>query len=610
MATQAIEGQPAPAPFIGLIPSLRQWLLKVNALQLPEKIQHFVVRWIIGYRSQAEKIELQQRKLQRMEAEKARDQLMAEAEGYAREIRNTYTRYGVCYRYKKSEKDSLERIQEVEFIRPFIADNEVVKLLVDTRHLPRGIGIQNLEDDHIKWLLSLNCKHRVITHSNTDCGYWIWIERAEGLGGIPRHISFEEMVKNRPAHLSGERLAFPLGMGENHKFVWRTVPQAGNLLIAGSPDSGKSNFANAIISCLLKHNTPQQLKLLLVDLKGGLEFSFYSGLTDYLLKIPKPRLKREKEPEEIEKPETDCEATDELADEAPAPETAEASPESSAEEDVEDEEVEVSKSERIPAFIERREFVPAALAWLIGEAERRMGVLKKANCKKIQQYNQKNPFNMMPYVVAFIDEWADVKLDRALGAKSEDKLINITNRARATGIYVYLATQSPNKDVLSIRVKNAMNSRMIFRCADQYMSQGLVGTYEASTIDVKVKGRGFWVSGSDRIELQTPYIPNEMVESIVAEVSGGKVVEINPAKRHDVQEREIFEWALEENDGKLGWREVYEKFRLRGFTAEDAKLFGKERMGKTFEVDGVQYELKGPSGFGYNRQGYRLLPIT
>ena len=318
MATQTLRLRLPSWKFIGLVPLVNRSV---------ETGRAFVLRWVIGYRSPEEKHEIAARKLARLEVEQERDKLLADAKHFATEIRNTYTRYGVCYRYRKAEKDSFDSIQEVEFEHPFHVTKEVVKLKVDTRHLPRNIGIQNLEEDNIKRLLAINCGHPVTTHAEDGCGYWIWIEREEGAGGIPRYIAFRDFVPDeedkdfipaypRPAHLAGERLAFPLGVGQNHKPVWRTVPQTGNLLIAGSPDAGKSNMANAIICCLLKHNTPKQLKLLLVDLKGGLEFSFYSGLTDYLLTIPKPRLKRKKEKEtdeEAETPATDCEAIDELA---------------------------------------------------------------------------------------------------------------------------------------------------------------------------------------------------------------------------------------------------------------------------------------------------------
>jgi len=565
--------------------------MATNAVRWPG-VWPLFSRWILGYRSPAEKREQEARKRAEAEEKALYAKLRQEAFQYADSIQLTLTRLNICYRYKKSEQDTFERIQEVGFLRPYRLTPEVIKLKLDTRRLPRGVSCRELEDEYVMRLLSVNCGHPVSYHHDmVECGYWLWVERETGMGGIPRHISWDEMIQARPAHLAGERLAFPVGVGLNrHKPIWRTVPDTGNLLIAGSPDGGKSNFANSLICSLLKHNTPDQLKLMLVDLKGGLEFSFYCGLTDYLLQIPKPKLKEKvKEAKDNEKDEEDTApvaVSISVPDESPA-------------------EKEEFTREIIPAFIEDRRYVPAALAWLIHEAERRMEVLKKANCKKIQQYNQRHP--MMPYIICFIDEWADVKLDRALGARCEDRLVNITNRARATGIYCYVATQSPNKEVLSIRVKNAMNTRMIFRCADQYMSQGLVGDYAASKIDIR--GRGFWVGGRDRFEVQTPYIPNEKVTELVEEVKGGNVTAIEPPKRHDVQDREIYEWALKENEGKLGWREVHAEFEQRGFSNADARSFGSTRIGKVIECNGHKYKIVAAGLFRRNRLPIRMLPV-
>jgi FtsK/SpoIIIE family len=562
---------------------------------------------MMGFRSHAERQEHEATLRAEAEMREKEEKLRAQALEYASALQETLTRLNICYRYRKSEADVFDTIQEMTFMKPYSVTPEVIRYKLDTRHLPRGVSCKELEDEYVMRLLSTNCRHRVTFHHNDECGYWLWVETEFGMSGIPRHVAWDEMIAARPAHMAGERLAFPIGIGESHKPIWRTVPEVGNLLIAGSPDSGKSNFANALICTLLKHNRPDQLKLLLVDLKGGLEFSFYSGLSNYLLRIPKPKLKKEKEatPDEPDEgdPETDCAEIDALADEAPGEgDQAEAAPSKTEP----DEEIEFTR-EMVPAFIEDRRLVPAALTWLIGEAERRMQVLKKAECKKIQQFNQKHPNHIMPYVVAVIDEWADVKLDRALGAKCEDKLINISNRARATGIYCYVATQSPNKDVLSIRVKNAMVSRMIFRCADQYMSQGLVGDYGATKIEVR--GRGFWVSGRDKFELQTPYIGNETVEHTVAEALGGKVVEITKPKRHDVTDREVYEWALHENNGNLGWREIYSTFAPRKFTSKDAQIFTSGKVGSTVLVDGNFYKIVASTGYGPAKKPVRMLPV-
>lgn len=572
-------------PWPGLIPFLRQA--------------------VTGDRSKQERAERLYAAQRLREEQEQLTRLKAEAEEYAEKIRATLTRKGVCYRYTKSERNEvIEKVQEVQFVRPFYVSAEVIKIRVDTRRLPRGIGLADLEAEEILRLLAYNCKHRVSVHGSHDTGFWFWIEREFGIGGIPTHLTFDDALGSRPATLAGDRLAVPVGIGENKRIVWRTIPQIVNLLVAGSPDRGKSNFVNSVICTLLKHNDPKHLKLMLIDLKGGLEFNFYAGLDDYLLSIPKPKKVKGRQAAQaapVPKSETDEEDQNDpmLFDESerlnePDP-------------DEPDIVLDHNSKERIKAFIERREEVPAALSWLIAEAERRMGLIREAGCKKIGEYNQRHSFNPMPYILLVVDEWADIKLTPRVGARAEERLINVTNRARAVGIHTIVCTQSPNRDVLSIRVKNAMNSRMVFGCADQYMSQGLLGDYSA--VKLETRGRGIWVNGRDRMELQCPYMPNDLVEQIVAEAKGGQVVPVKRTAKHDVTEREVFEWALRENNGNLGAKAIYEQFSPRKFPKNDADTFGRNHVGQQVEIDGRIFVVMPGRRTFPNPLPARLLPV-
>ena len=54
------------------------------------------------------------------------------------------------------------------------------------------------------------------------------------------------------------------------------------MLIAGATQGGKSNHVNQMIATMVTMNTPQELRLLLVDLKGGIEFTHWKGLQHQL----------------------------------------------------------------------------------------------------------------------------------------------------------------------------------------------------------------------------------------------------------------------------------------------------------------------------------------
>lgn len=573
------------------------------AIRLPALFR----RLLWGDRSEGEQQEREHEADQAREDAALHTQLEAEAEFYADKIQETLTRKGVCYRYTRSERDEVrEYIQEVAFEYPFHATKDTIKLKVDTRRLPRGIGLKELTDPENLRLCSINCRHNVFYEYNTECGLWFIIERESGVGGVPRHLSFEDAMASRPASMEGERLAFPVGIGANHKVVWRTITQVVNMLVAGSPKWGKSNFVNSIICTLLAHNRPDQLKLMLIDLKGGLEFAFYADLDAYLLSIPKPKKLPTKKQEadsvqaSADVPAADGDQTDDplLFDESEQP----------GEPDPEEADVILDRrsKERIKAFIERREEVPAALSFIIDEAERRMKLIREAGCKTIGRYNQKRNNRPLPYILVVIDEWADVKLTPRVGARAEERLINVSNRARAVGIHTILCTQSPNKDVVGTRITNAMNTRVVFHTANQYMSQALVQDYSAT--ELQPPGRCLFVDGDAKQELQTAYMPDETVRAVVEAARGGRVKQTVKPARHDVTDTEILRWALEANGGNLGWRELFKQFGPRGFGAEECRQVGRRMAGQVVTVNDRLYRVAPSVGLPAPRSA-RLLPV-
>jgi hypothetical protein len=443
-----------------------------------------------------------------------KSRLRVEADHYARIIAGTLEDLNICYRYKKSESDFLtSRVKRISFRRPYVLREEAIYLEVDLRpgKRPRGVGVKELSDTDKLDNLSINCGHKVLCRYTAESGFWYVVEREYGVRGIPSHVKYDAMLEARPASADG--LSLPLGIGENKRPVYRSLGQMYSMLIAGTIGGGKSNVLNVMICTLMRYNSPNRLKFVLIDLKGGVEFSFFSAIP-HLLQLPNGV---DYAGEKIHK----------------------------------------------PALIERRDDVPDAFRWLILEGERRMERLKAERAKSIGQFNFRNQRHGMPHIVVVIDEWADVKLDRKLGSEAEEMLINIASRFRAVGIHIILCTQVPNKDVVSIRVKNVLPAKFAFACPDVHASILILG--DGSAHGLSPAGRGIFDWGGRRHELQTPYINNDTVDSIVAQAVAGKFNDVQTAT-HDVTDQEIFEWALTENGGHLDYRGVFNRFRIRGIT--------------------------------------------
>lgn len=83
-----------------------------------------------------------------------------------------------------------------------------------------------------------------------------------------------QRLENRP-------LRFALGQDVSGNAIAADLSGMPHLLIAGTTGSGKSVCVNSLISCLLMHNTPDQLRLLMVDPKR-VELTGYDGIPHLL----------------------------------------------------------------------------------------------------------------------------------------------------------------------------------------------------------------------------------------------------------------------------------------------------------------------------------------
>ena len=322
------------------------------------------------------------------------------------------------------------------------------------------------------------------------------------------------------------------------------------MLVAGTTGAGKSNYLNVLICTMIRYNSKRRLRLLLVDLKGGVEFSYFDKIP-HLLPIPLPTKE---------------------------------------------------KPDRVAAIIESRSDVVTAFEWLVSEGERRLALLKEAHSKHIGDYNDRHRSSPMAHIVCVVDEWADIRLEPKLGKEAQELLINIASRFRAVGIHLIVCTQTPNKEVIDIRVKNVLPARIAFACPSMHASMLIIGNGHASGLSPQ--GRCIFDWGPSQMEIQTPLINDDTVDEMAAGAVRGQWEEIEVAA-HDVTDQAIYEWAVDQNNSELQYREVYARFKLRGMTREYAEKFCKDADGKTVVVGASAYKVV-PGKRGIPR---RLVPL-
>jgi S-DNA-T family DNA segregation ATPase FtsK/SpoIIIE len=120
-----------------------------------------------------------------------------------------------------------------------------------------------------------------------------------------------------------------------------------------------------------------------------------------------------------------------------------------------------------------------ALAWAVAEMERRYEVLEQIGVRSVEGYNDRAE-TQMPYVVVVIDELADLMMQA--GAKVEDAIIRLAQKARAVGIHIVVATQRPSVDVITGMIKANVPSRIAFAVSSQVDSRVILDTPGAEAL--------------------------------------------------------------------------------------------------------------------------------
>ena len=255
------------------------------------------------------------------------------------------------------------------------------------------------------------------------------------------------------------------------------LSDAPHLLVAGATKQGKSVGLNVIITSLLYSKHPSELKFVFIDPKM-VEFSAYNRLLKhYLAVLPT--------------------AGDE-------------------------------EEEKAKAIVKNAKDADLTLKSLCVEMDQRYELLSKAGVTKITLYNEKykarklNPKNghrFLPYIVAVVDEYADLTMTmgaspevRAASKSITNSIIRLAQKGRAAGLHVILATQRPSVDVISGVIKSNFPLRIAFRVASRIDSMTILDSPGAE----KLIGRGDMLlsAGIDNERIQCGFINGDEIDAV------------------------------------------------------------------------------------------------
>ena len=124
----------------------------------------------------------------------------------------------------------------------------------------------------------------------------------------------------------------------------------------------------------------------------------------------------------------------------------------------------------VPVITES-EKAAAALKWAVLEMENRYRMFASAGARNLESYNasREDALDRMHSIVIIIDELADLMMQD--GRETEESIVRIAQKARATGIHLILATQRPSVNVVTGLIKANIPSRIAFSMASQIDSR-------------------------------------------------------------------------------------------------------------------------------------------